>query len=95
MPPSGGFFLKILFVITILCVIVWVLQFCSDFLEIVMVLSREDKMMLQRSIQTEIARVRRSMKAAANPSIAEILQNEIGLLQALEGRVFQEKESTK
>lgn len=55
-----------------------------------MVFTKRDKELVQRSIQTEAARVRRSMNAASNQSIREILQGELGELQALEGRVVQE-----
>lgn len=58
-------------------------------------LSQADKVYLQRALQTEIARVRRSGNAANNPAIREILGNDIQALQALEARIFNEPAKDK
>lgn len=55
-----------------------------------MVLSKEDKEMLSRSIETELARINRAAKAASNPAIRDLLAADAQKLQALAGRVFNE-----
>ena len=53
-------------------------------------LSKEDKEYLSRALETEKSRVKRSMNAAANLSIKEILQKEFADLEVLSGRVYNE-----
>lgn len=55
-----------------------------------MVLSKEDKEILSRALETEIARITRAAKAASNPSIRDLLAADVTKAQALAGRVFNE-----
>lgn len=55
-----------------------------------MVLTKEDKEILSRACETELARIHRAAKAASNPSIRDLLGADAQKLQALAGRIFNE-----
>ncbi len=55
-----------------------------------MVLSKEDKEILSRACETELARITRAAKAASNPSIRDLLAVDASKVQALAGRIFNE-----
>lgn len=57
------------------------------FEEIVMVFNSQEKVLVSRAIDTERARMKRSINAAPNQAIKEILSGELALLDSLAGRV--------
>lgn len=55
-----------------------------------MVLSKDDKRILEVALNTESARLRRAANAAASVPIKELYAAELAMVQALAGRVSQE-----
>jgi len=55
-----------------------------------MKMSKDDKLLLESALSTEIARVRRAANAEKNLEIREILGKQLQLLVVLQGRVSNE-----
>ena len=55
-----------------------------------MIISKDDKTVLQTALDTEESRLRRAMNSSVNVQIKEILQSQIVALRDLAGRVANE-----